>query len=222
MDLNKKLLTIPFFLAALAVTGCDTPSAVSTPLTPESASTDAVEGDDGFVDETGESSAVDDVQPTSPAVEPTAKPPLATPVITPVPTQRPASVQPVAAAPTNSPEQSDTMTARCADCGRIESINQREVKGEGSGLGAAAGAVLGGIVGHQFGSGKGKKAATAIGALGGAIAGHEVEKRKKASALYDVVVRMDSGSYETVTTDDAYGFMVGDRVRVIGDSLQGL
>lgn len=86
----------------------------------------------------------------------------------------------------------------------------------GPGIGAVAGAVVGGVVGHQIGSGRGNTAATVAGAVGGAVAGNEIEKRNATQAqAYQFRVRLDNGSYQTVTLDsNPESVRVGDRVRI--------
>ncbi|MDB5972878.1 MAG: glycine zipper protein [Hydrocarboniphaga sp.] len=110
--------------------------------------------------------------------------------------------------------------AVCSDCGTVASINEVRAKGEGTGLGAVAGAVLGGVIGHQFGGGKGKDVATAGGAVLGGVAGHQVERSARSTTYYEVGVRMDNGSYQTVKVDSAAGIQVGTAVRVDGNNLQ--
>ena len=85
---------------------------------------------------------------------------------------------------------------------------------------AIAGAVAGGVIGHQFGGGRGKDLATAAGAIGGGVAGHQIERSARASTYYEVGVRMDNGSYQTVKVDSAAGLAVGTPVRVDGNNLQ--
>ncbi len=91
------------------------------------------------------------------------------------------------------------------------------IGGSGIGIGAIAGAVVGGVLGNQVGGGSGQTIATVAGAAGGAYVGNEIENRqgqKKTADAYKVTVRMDSGSYQTVTQDNAAGLRVGDRVRI--------
>lgn len=102
----------------------------------------------------------------------------------------------------------------CSNCGVIESINL--VK-DASGLGAAAGAVAGGLLGNQVGKGKGRTLATIAGAVGGGVAGHYGEKylRKR----WDVVVKLDDGTHKTVSFDTEPGYAVGDKVKVVNNTL---
>ncbi len=116
-------------------------------------------------------------------------------------------------------QSSRTAAAPCADCGEIESITPRVVKGEASPASAVAGAIIGGVLGHQFGDGSGRKAATAAGAIGGAVAGSEIEKRRNSYTVYELVVRLDSGDRRELTRSELGALNVGDRVQLRGDSL---
>lgn len=58
-----------------------------------------------------------------------------------------------------------------------EPVTTTTRKGVNPTVGAIGGAVAGGVIGHQFGGGRGKDAMTAAGAVGGAMAGkHMAEK----------------------------------------------
>ena len=84
------------------------------------------------------------------------------------------------------------------------------------GAGAIAGAVVGGILGNQVGGGSGKTAATVLGAAGGAYAGHELEKRNQTQQgnVYQLTVRLNNGSYQTLTQTTNNDIRVGDSVRI--------
>lgn len=103
---------------------------------------------------------------------------------------------------------------RCDNCGRVESVEARAEPGQGSGLGAVAGGVAGALLGKQIGKGNGNKAATILGAIGGAYAGHQIERHVRKSETYDVNVRMDDGSYRTVSTTQPNA-RIGEQVRVV-------
>ena len=102
----------------------------------------------------------------------------------------------------------------CADCGVVESVQAQEIKGQGTGIGAVGGAVVGGVLGHQVGSGRGNDLATVVGAIGGGFAGNEVEKNVKKTSNYVIRVRMEDGSYRTVTQASQPAVVAGDRVRI--------
>ncbi|MDP2681008.1 MAG: glycine zipper 2TM domain-containing protein [Rhodoferax sp.] len=84
------------------------------------------------------------------------------------------------------------------------------------GAGTIAGAVVGGILGHQVGSGSGNTAATVLGAAGGAYAGHELEKRNQTQqgSVYQLTIRLNNGSYQTLTQSSHNDIRVGDSVRI--------
>lgn len=104
-------------------------------------------------------------------------------------------------------------TARCDDCGVVDTIRTVEAKGQGSGVGAVAGGVVGGILGNQVGGGRGRTAMTVVGAGAGAYAGHELEKNINKSVSYEIRVRMDDSSYRVFhLLQPAVG--VGQRVKV--------
>jgi len=115
-------------------------------------------------------------------------------------------------------ESSARATNACATCGKVESVTAIKQKGEGTGLGVVGGAVVGGLVGSQIGGGSGKNVATVLGAVGGGVAGNEIEKRQRATTVYQVKVRMDDGSLRTVTQNTAPA--VGEKVTVEGSTLR--
>jgi outer membrane lipoprotein SlyB len=104
----------------------------------------------------------------------------------------------------------------CHDCGVIESVNTIKVPGQGKGvLGAIAGGVIGGVLGHQVGSGRGNDVATAAGAIGGAVAGNQIEKSVNKKVEYDVVVRLEDNTAQTVHFQTDPGFQIGERVKLV-------
>jgi outer membrane lipoprotein SlyB len=108
--------------------------------------------------------------------------------------------------------------AACPACGVVESIRVVEVQGEASGVGAVAGGVTGAVVGNQFGHGGGRTAMTILGAAGGAYAGNAIEKNVKKGTAWRVTVRMDDGSYRTVSMGSQPELAVGSHVRVVNGS----
>lgn len=123
-----------------------------------------------------------------------------------------------AAKPAARPAPVKVAAATCATCGVIEAVTPVEKKGEGTGVGAVGGAVIGGVLGNQVGGGSGKKAMTVIGAVGGGMAGHEIEKRQRATTVYQVKVRMDDGTTRTITQSTAP--TVGQKVTVDGATIK--
>jgi len=126
-----------------------------------------------------------------------------------------------------SPKQGDARPAdpgrnpvpanSCALCGTVESIRTVEVRDEAAGAGAAAGGPGGAVAGEQTGGGGGT-AVTLLGAEG-AIAGNEIEKNVKKRYAYRVTVRMDDGSFRTISLSSPPTLAVGDKVRVVEGKL---
>ncbi len=126
----------------------------------------------------------------------------------------------------SSPKDKPSLTSKdgkqvaaCSSCGVIESIRAVEHEGDASGLGAVAGGVAGGVLGNQMGKGNGNTLMTILGVGGGAYAGHTIEKNMKSTTAYVVKVRMDDGTYRSVTQHSQPEYAVGDHVRVTHGSL---
>ena len=102
----------------------------------------------------------------------------------------------------------------CGNCGRIEAMNVVETQGDGNYLGTIGGGVVGALLGNQVGGGNGKTAATLAGAVGGALAGRAIEGNSRKSQHYEIVVRLQNGSAQTVSLASDQGFHTGDRVRI--------
>ncbi|MCO5105526.1 MAG: glycine zipper 2TM domain-containing protein [Burkholderiaceae bacterium] len=83
----------------------------------------------------------------------------------------PAYAEVVAVAPVKRVE-----TQRNQECATVPVTRRREVKDENRIAGTAVGAVVGGIVGHQIGGGRGRDLATVAGAVGGGYAGNRIQK----------------------------------------------
>ncbi len=126
-----------------------------------------------------------------------------------------------------SPKQGDTRPAdpgrkpgpgSCALCGTVKSIRTVEVRDEAAGAGAAAGGHTGAGSGEQATEGSGGTAVTLLG-TGGAIAGNEIEKNVRKRYAYRVTVRMDDGSFRTISLSTPPTLAVGDKVRVVEGKL---
>lgn len=154
--------------------------------------------------------ALTEAPAAAPAAEPAPAPETAT---APAPKHRHPRAEPTRPAAPPPPEV-------CSECGVIASIEPVKEKGEGSGAGAVIGAIAGGVIGHQFGGGKGKDVATAAGAIAGGYGGHQAEKQIRATTYYRVGVNMENGTYQTVNVNDPAGLSAGSRVRVVGGNLQ--
>lgn len=100
----------------------------------------------------------------------------------------------------------------------VETVTPERRAG-GPGVGAIGGAIAGGVLGHQVGSGSGNTAATIGGAVIGGVVGHQVEqqvrnRQQAAGVEYRFRVRMDDGSYQTLSKETHDNIRVGDRVRI--------
>jgi len=104
---------------------------------------------------------------------------------------------------------------QCADCGRVQSIRYVEQKGQGTGLGAIGGAVVGGVLGHQIGSGRGNTVATVAGAAGGAYVGNEVEKNRRKTSHWEVAIKLDGGTTRTFIYSSKPAVQEGERVKLV-------
>lgn len=110
------------------------------------------------------------------------------------------------------PDQSRGYSER-SSYGVVDSVEV--VDSDNTGMtGAVIGGVVGGVLGNQVGKGRGNTAATIAGAAGGAMVGHEIEKRNNQNARYRIGVRLEDGSYRTITQDSSNDLHVGSRVRV--------
>jgi outer membrane lipoprotein SlyB len=110
-------------------------------------------------------------------------------------------------------------SAGCAQCGIVEAIRAVQSKGSGSGLGAVAGGVTGAVVGNQMGRGNGNTVMTLLGAAGGAFAGNAIEKNVNSHTTYRTTVRMDDGSYRTVSSGHQPAVGIGDKVKIVDGNL---
>jgi hypothetical protein len=81
----------------------------------------------------------------------------------------------------------------CASCGTVEAVRVVEVRGD--------------------------TPPTIVGAAGGALAGNAVEKNVQKRVSYRITVRMDDGSFRTVSQPTAPAVAVGDRVRIANGAL---
>jgi outer membrane lipoprotein SlyB len=155
--------------------------------------------------------------PDSPALSAVA--PAPAPAAAPAPARQvaaaPAAYRPAHAAPVRK-----ALAPVCQSCGVVESVREVAVRGDGSGLGAAGGAVVGGLLGNQVGGGHGKQAMTVVGAIGGALAGNQIEKRVRSARSYETTVRMDSGSYRTMTQASEPAWHDGDHVDIVDGVLR--
>jgi outer membrane lipoprotein SlyB len=102
----------------------------------------------------------------------------------------------------------------CYNCGTVEAVNLIEVRGDGNYLGTIGGGVVGALLGSQIGAGSGRTAAQVAGALGGAYVGNRIEGQQRQSHHFEVLVRMQNGSGQTVSFASDPGYRIGDQVRL--------
>ena len=70
------------------------------------------------------------------------------------------------------------------ECRNVPMPHRRPVQDENRLPGSVLGAVAGGVIGHQFGGGRGRDVATVVGALGGGYAGNQVQGEMQARDTY--------------------------------------
>lgn len=99
--------------------------------------------------------------------------------------------------------------------GTIVSVRTVQVgpdKLENNLVGAGIGGVTGGVLGNQFGKGKGNLATTAGGAILGALAGSYAEKELKTQDAFEYVVQLQNGEMRTVVQGMDVRFNPGQRI----------
>lgn len=118
---------------------------------------------------------------------------------------------------TSSYPQSTNVYTQYGVVQSIELVSQDSSNTSGIGAGAIAGAVVGGILGHQVGGGTGNTAATVLGAAGGAYVGNQMEKNRQGNQqvnAYRFNVRLNNGTYQSITQTSNDDIRVGDRVQI--------
>lgn len=125
------------------------------------------------------------------------------------PTQT-AAAQPAAAHPAKPAHKP---VAVCRECGTIVEVQEVEVLGKGTGVGAVAGGVGGAVIGHQIGE---NRTGTVVGAAVGAVAGHQIERQARKHVRYDITVHMTDGSTRKFSDESGAQIALksGDKVRV--------
>lgn len=102
----------------------------------------------------------------------------------------------------------------------IKNITQKQlVEDQGSGWKTFGGALIGGVIGHQFGGGRGKGVATALGALLGAGVGETYRDNNyyQELKLVELMINLDDGQQIMVIQDldPSMIFNINDQVRVV-------
>lgn len=208
----KKCLIPAAAAAAMALAGCGPSPTAQTPAAPAAAATAPA--------------PVAAAPVPAPAPPPAAAPAPAPAPVAAAPAPRPKKHVEQVAQAESAPVQQQVQQAApppppvCSDCGVIASVQDVRQKGDAGMVGTLGGAAAGGLLGNQFGHGKGKTAMTVLGAVGGAFAGREVQSQVTAKTVHQVTVNMDDGSQRTVTVENLNGLGVGSKVKVEGQSLQ--
>jgi outer membrane lipoprotein SlyB len=102
--------------------------------------------------------------------------------------------------------------------GTVESVREVEQAGDAKGIGAVGGGVAGAVLGHNIGDHN--KLVTILGAAGGALLGNHIEKQARATKHWEMTVRFDDGTTQTITSEAAPFWHQGDRVRLLDGKLQ--
>lgn len=102
--------------------------------------------------------------------------------------------------------------------GTVESVREVTKDGESKGIGAVTGGVVGAVLGHQLKHES--KLVTLVGGAAGAFIGNEAEKRQRATKHWELTVRFDDGTTQTLSSEAAPFWHQGDRVRLLDGKLQ--
>lgn len=107
--------------------------------------------------------------------------------------------------------------------GQVETVRyisqQEMIQSKAKGWETLLGAAVGGLVGHQFGDGRGKQVATTVGALTGAVIAHQHGKQSYhyEDKLVEILIRTSKGDLIDVIqdVDSDMLFYSGDKVRIL-------
>lgn len=115
--------------------------------------------------------------------------------------------------------------AQSVSYGTITAIRAVKIQGKDKdnlNFGSIGGAVIGGLLGNQVGGGSGKDIATAVGAIGGAFAGNRVNGSSDNTNGMEVQVKRDDGKNFVIVQQADNTYVVGQRVRILGDNQGGM
>ena len=85
-------------------------------------------------------------------------------------------------------------------------------------MGAVGGGLAGAVLGHNIGDHN--KLVTVLGAAGGALLGNQIEKQARATKHWEMSVRFDDGTMQTMSSETQPFWHQGDRVRLLDGKLQ--
>ena len=99
------------------------------------------------------------------------------------------------------------------ECRNVAVTHRRAVQDENRITGSVLGAVAGGVIGHQFGGGRGKDIATIAGALGGGYAGNQIQGSMQDGDTYTTTQQRCKTVYDKSEKMLGYDvtYQIGDR-----------
>lgn len=104
---------------------------------------------------------------------------------------KPQYAQVISAIPIN-----ETVKTPRESCRDVTVAHRRPVQDENRIAGSVLGAVAGGVIGHQFGGGRGKDIAAIAGALGGGYAGNQIQGSMQDNDTYATTQRRCTTVYD--------------------------
>jgi outer membrane lipoprotein SlyB len=102
--------------------------------------------------------------------------------------------------------------------GTVQAVREVEEKGDANGVGAVGGGVAGAVLGHNISDHN--KLVALLGAAGGALLGNQIEKEARATKHWELTVRFDDGTMQTMNSAAQPFWHEGDRVRLYQGKLQ--
>ncbi|WP_089577780.1 glycine zipper 2TM domain-containing protein [Escherichia coli] len=99
------------------------------------------------------------------------------------------------------------------ECRNVTVTHRKPVQDENRIAGSVLGAVAGGVIGHQFGGGRGKDIATVAGALGGGYAGNQIQGSLQEKDTYTKTQKRSKTEKETSEKKLGYDvtYKIGDQ-----------
>ena len=120
----------------------------------------------------------------------------------------------------NAPGPKPGPVAVCDECGTVQQVKQKEQKTKTSKAGMVGGAVIGGLLGHQLGGGRGNTVATIGGAAAGGYVGEKMEQKHNAKVVWITTVKLRDGTIKTYEQEAKPFWKAGTVVKVSGDKLE--
>ncbi len=114
------------------------------------------------------------------------------------------------------PEGTSSVIIRCRDCGVIHSIREVQQQREGAASGVRGAGPVGLVIYIPTGPGRNRESSY-VGAVG-----TREWQNLTTSTRYEFTVRMDNGDFRVAQKVGVSDLQVGDRVRLIGGSIERL